>query len=91
MKIIKEITETISKTVDIICNKCGESCIPEHCRDGNHGPGSFYGLIEASFTSGYCSPTLPDGNSYSFSICETCMAEIFKTFKIAPEEQEALF
>jgi hypothetical protein len=83
MKIIKKIQQEVSIIDDIFCNKCGRSCRPEEksCPD-------FYGLIEVSFTTGYESRALPDGMSYCFSLCEECLAELFKSFKIDPEVTE---
>jgi hypothetical protein len=72
-KVEKEFVE------DIICNKCGNSCRPPGIED-------FYGLIEVGFSTGYFSPAFPDGVSYTFSMCEKCLKEIFDTFKIKPQE-----
>jgi len=82
MKITKKIQQEIEIVSDVICNKCGQSCRPsEEVPD-------FYGLIEASFTTGYESKALPDGVCYSFSLCEGCLAKLFDTFQIKPEIKE---
>ena len=77
--IVKQEVEIVE---DVICNKCGSSCRPS-----NEVP-DFYGLIEASFTTGYESVALPDGKEYTFSLCESCIAELFKSFAINPEEKD---
>jgi hypothetical protein len=81
MKIIKKVPQEIEVVDDVICNKCGKSCRPS-----KEVP-DFYGLIEASFTTGYESAALPDGSIYTFSLCENCLAELFETFQIEPEKK----
>lgn len=82
MKKTKIVKQEIEIVEDVICNKCSKSCRPS-----NEVP-DFYGLIEASFTTGYFSEALPDGARYTFSLCEECLAELFKEFQISPEEME---
>ena len=67
---------------DVICNKCGNSCRDEH--DMN-----YEGLIEAYVSGGYGSK-LGDSVNYKFSLCETCLSEMFKTFKFEPEIYDEL-
>jgi len=76
--------ETIEKevVVDIFCNKCGDSCQRDH---------GYYGLREAIVYGGYESNPLEDMTTYTFSLCESCLDELFKTFKIPVEELETLF
>ena len=82
MKLVE--TETIAKdeivVKDILCNKCGNSCRPSnvHCRN-------FYGLIEARVTGGYFSEDLEDLTAYTFSICESCLKELFASFALPVE------
>jgi hypothetical protein len=52
-----------------------------------NGPKENYGLIKAQVMGGYYSTGLEDESSYSFSICEKCLAEIFKKFKIPVKKQ----
>lgn len=61
--------------VEVFCNKCGGSCQQNNC------PG-FYGLIEETVYGGYGSDPLSDMTEYTFSLCESCLDELFKTFKI---------
>ena len=74
-------------TTDIICNKCGESC-KEELLDETMQMCSFYGLIEVTVTGGYCSTHLADGSSYTFSLCEKCLVELFESFKIKESYDE---
>lgn len=70
-------------TVEVRCNKCGKSC---RITDGVDFVG-YYGLIKASFSTGYFSPKLPDGCVYKFSMCEHCLDKLMKTFIIDPEKE----
>ena len=54
-----------------LCNKCGENCYGE-------------GLPETKIIGGYNSSVLGDDNRYSFALCEDCLWDIFRTFKIKP-------
>lgn len=81
MKKTTIVQQEVEVVEDVICNKCEKSCRPS-----KEVP-DFYGLIEASFSTGYFSEALPDGMRYSFSLCEECLAELFKSFKISPEEE----
>jgi len=72
------------KETDIICNKCGIRFGCDHyevnCENKNN---SHYGLAEIEINGdqkGLC-----DSVCYSFSICDECLEEIFKTFKFQPE------
>jgi len=82
MKKIKTIQKEIEIVDDVVCNKCSKSCRP------NKEVSDFYGLIEASFATGYESEALPDGVTFTFSLCEECLAEMFKGFSIEPEKEE---
>jgi hypothetical protein len=70
----KTVTVTQEEIEDIFCNKCGKSC-KKFC--------DYEGLIEAEFTGGYDSK-LGDGNMYRFSLCEDCLAPLFKKFIHSP-------
>lgn len=76
MKIARTETQETEVEIieDIICNKCGETC--RLWEDGQFG-----GLIENKYTGGYGS-ILGDMTTYTYSICEKCMKELFDTFKI---------
>lgn len=77
MLITKEVQKSVSEVEDILCNKCGLTCSKEHA------PG-YYGLIEASVSGGYGSneENIQDGDVHTFSLCERCCSELFKSFKI---------
>lgn len=84
MKKMKTVTQEVEIIEDIVCNRCGGSCRSKLDPIENT---DFYGLIEASFSTGYFSQHLPDGFIYSFSLCEECLAELFKSFKIEPKAE----
>jgi hypothetical protein len=56
------------------CNRCSYSCESIH--------GGSYGLINAQVSAGYGSTHLIDGDVHEFSLCERCLFEIFKEFKL---------
>jgi hypothetical protein len=77
----KKINKEVEVIEEILCNKCGESCIP-----GKHDEVyDAYGLIEKTARGGYWSPELYDDVSYTFSLCEKCLRELFDSFKIPPQ------
>lgn len=83
MKITKEVQETVTVTADIICNKCGESC----CTDDSDEMSAwrdYDGLLEVGGSGGYHSKHIGDMTYFTFSLCEKCLMELFKTFKINP-------
>lgn len=69
-------TETVEKqTVEsITCNKCGSECDSVY---GNYFPGLF--------TGGYTSK-LGDGHTVDFDLCEVCLIDLIKSFKIEPNK-----
>lgn len=81
MKITKEYQRFVTEVQDVICNKCGESCRTDGGGDDT-GHKEFDGLIEACAHGGYWSKVIGDMNCYRFSLCETCLVEFAKTFKI---------
>jgi len=78
MKITTKVTVEQDFIQDIICNKCGESCINEGCPSPE-------GLIEITADGGYGSNWIGDGDSLTFSICERCLVAIVLEFKIPPD------
>jgi hypothetical protein len=83
MRITHIVKRDVEETKDIFCNKCGVTCaLPLKPSDGHV---VYYGLVEASITTGALSPVLPDGHRYTFSLCEPCIAEMMKTWLIEPE------
>lgn len=81
MRITKDIQETVTVVQDIICNKCGESCRTDGDDPSTYHK-SFDGLIEVCAHGGYWSKVIGDMNKYQFSLCESCLVEFAKTFKI---------
>lgn len=75
--------KTEIKKLPVFCNKCGNSCQikDKHTKDN-------YGLINAKIHGGYNSPKLEDCTSYTFSLCEFCLSELFQTFKIKIDKEE---
>jgi hypothetical protein len=78
---IKRVQRYVDETKDIICNKCGNSCRTDGGDDKTAYP-AFDGLIEVKATGGYWSKIIGDMNCYKFSLCESCLVEYAKTFKI---------
>lgn len=69
IKKTKQITKEVVE--DIICNQCERSC-----KNEEH--------LQAFLQGGYGSK-LGDGNQYYFHLCEDCVLELFKKFKIEPK------
>ena len=87
MKVYKKTTKQVEIVDDIICNKCGESL---KVFLGNTGVHDFYGMAEVTVSGGYESEHIEDLTEYSFALCEKCLVELFKSFKIPVEEKEYL-
>lgn len=85
MKIYKKVERIQNSECDCICNKCGKSQL--YGKDD--GARDTYGLT-AYFTTGFFSKSFPDCMEYEFSLCEECLAELFKTFKYEPNTNEYL-
>lgn len=45
---------------------------------------SYYGLVDAKFSSGYDSTHFLDGYSFTFSLCEKCLYDLFDKFTKSP-------
>ncbi len=64
------------------CNKCGKSCMK-----GNKDLGGDIeypvGLIDVVYAGGYFSTSIIDNDVYHFSVCEECLADFMKSFKIS--------
>jgi hypothetical protein len=96
MKITKKIKKEIEVDciVDVLCNKCGESCVPkflrgQYAKDGERATNAdAHGLIEQTVRGHYHSENLDDMTSYTFSMCEQCLVLMFSTFKIPVVERE---
>lgn len=78
MRTTKTVTQEVEETEAVFCNKCGEDCTPFETVDSLDP----HGLIEVEVGGGYASPHLEDLTTYTFSLCEACLIELFKGFKI---------
>ncbi|MEK4025404.1 hypothetical protein [Sporosarcina sp. FSL W7-1283] len=72
----KEVTITKSRLQKVVCNKCGKH---DDAKEGINL--AHYQEIGVSF--GYGSDY--DMQSWKFDLCEECLVELVKTFKIIPE------
>lgn len=85
MKIIKKVVKQVEQeeVEDIVCNKCGETCnvVP---KEQLAGFPEYNGIIEYDIMGGYFGNAIADGDQYRFSVCEKCLVEFMKTFKIDP-------
>ena len=66
------------------CNLCGNNLHPE---DSEFEP---YGLVNTAVTGGYFSTHLSDMSKYTFSLCESCLRDLFVKCKIKPEIEDML-
>lgn len=74
----------------ILCNKCEQPCSPNNLLSLDEG--NNYGLINASFTSGFDSvPEFEDLNRFTFSMCEVCLVKLFSSFRIKPKQHRIIF
>jgi hypothetical protein len=91
MKKIRVITEEITKKEieDIFCNLCGKSLSPD--RNSDILKREYYGLVEATVSGGFFSSHLEDGQVYTFSLCESCLYDLFCKFKYPCETNNYLF
>ena len=62
---------------EVTCNKCGKSCAVQVGKIMEN-----YGAMNVTFSSGYYSPKLPDGNTYAFSMCENCLDDLMNVFVV---------
>lgn len=69
---------------EVICNLCGECTRPL----GTFVEQSVHGLENLEVIGGYFSTHLFDLRSYSFSLCEKCLRNIFNQCKVPPLVQE---
>ncbi len=71
---------------EVFCNRCGKTCDKGDINPNLNFPPRHdsYGLIKAKVSGGYHSDSLCDMTTYTFSICEGCLKELFDSFKIPP-------
>lgn len=88
MKILKkEMKETLIVN-DVICNKCGCSLKQRQIYNNEN---TFLGAIDLVVCGNYGSTHLEDLHEYQFSLCETCLDKLFKSFKIPVTKEEKPF
>ena len=80
------VVDDAGKTIDLICNLCGETLKQIISTDGDY---NFCGLEEVKMVCGYGS--VKDGSVFRFSFCEKCVDELMGKFKVSAEEKEYLF
>ena len=72
----------------VLCNKCGEDCVPDNERLSGGIPHP-YGL-QARFSTGFYSEVFSDGDCIRFNMCEACIMELMKQFKLPGERRSYL-
>ena len=75
-KTAKRLVEVV---VDVTCDACGTSVVPEWHRAHSESLDSFkeFGVLKASF--GYGSNQ--DGDSFHFDLCEACFEQLVETIE----------
>ena len=66
---------------DILCNMCGGGMCDIPHEPDNQVP---YGMHNHKEVGSYSSPHLTDTTTYTFSLCELCLRNMFNHFKIPP-------
>lgn len=103
-KLVKHEIET-EYVIDVVCNKCGDSCVPKFIvkhneklteaqkisSQLNRGFVDAHGLIEQIVRGSFNSEHLDDMTTYTFSMCEKCLVDLFETFKIPVNKVETYF
>jgi len=82
MLVTKRVEQTVTTDVvtDVLCNRCGKSCVTGQPFQGRVGNAD--GLIEVSVSGSYDSNVIGDLVSWTFSLCEVCLGEIVHGFKL---------
>ena len=89
MKTTKKVNRKVEAIDNIVCNKCGDSCL---IPIGKHTEiKESTGLIEQTISGSYLSPHLEDCTNYTFSLCEKCLIELFEEFEIPVQETKYVF
>lgn len=73
----KTAKSSMEAVIDITCDACGESVVPDFHKAQQVKLESFneFGVLQASF--GYGSSH--DGESFHFDLCETCFAKLVES------------
>jgi hypothetical protein len=75
----KTVKREVSEIAECHCNNCGSLLATSF--DGR----PIIGLVEHHQMGGYFSPILSDCTFYTFSLCESCLGQMFLDFKTPPE------
>lgn len=82
----KVVKQEITETVDLLCNKCAKTLNNAKryypAKPGQKQEVYFEGLEEIEVHGGYYSKFIGDMTSIRFSLCEECVVDLTKTFKI---------
>lgn len=89
MKTTKTVKQDVEIIDDVICNKCGKTCMKVLVKESNLKEP--YGLVEETVTGGYWSDDLEDLTKYTFSLCEKCLSELFDSFVVPVEKDDLYF
>ncbi len=92
MKTTKIVTREVEVIASVTCNKCGNLCTtptleryqathPDYEKDWAYS-------VDVNYSTGYYSDALPDGTSYSFSLCEPCLKALMDTFVVPADVNE---
>jgi|SRR5579885_683329 len=73
-------TQKVIDPKEILCNRCAGPMRPL----GTFNEQYEHGLENSAITGGYDSYHLFDMTTYTFSLCEKCLRELFNEFKIPP-------
>lgn len=85
MIITKKENREVEVIEDVLCNQCGCSL------KSKEFPNGFIGAVGISVSGSYTSEYLDDMTEYNFSLCEKCLSNLFKSFKIKVETKESEF
>lgn len=82
-------------SLEVHCNKCGKDLRkydinPTEPEEKPHCVG-YYGLVETTVDGGFWSESLHDTIRYRFSLCEECLVEFMKTFKVPVHTESYLY
>ena len=90
MKLVQEVEKTVKdfEIVDRICNKCGLSIVHDRKQPETYGLHIEYsGGYESAFNRIVTGAEICDGETYEADVCEVCLTEFFKSFKVPVSRQ----
>lgn len=78
MQVTKVVQVEQEVVANVVCNKCGRDIAA--MREGQH---SYAAHVE--YSAGYNSGDgICDGDMFQFDLCEGCLCELMKSFKVPP-------